>query len=80
MDELQRTRIDPPLGLKPYPEHRCPRPVLGDGTRVQVLPFHDELGRVIERWDFSEVDIRYYHVEKFVRKRVMVEYDAKGPV
>lgn len=78
--DLQRVRIPEPAGLVPYPEWTPPFAQFAPGERIQILPFHDQAGNVVERWHFSDSDVRYYQVEKFVESWVAVKVEGKAPV
>lgn len=80
MNELQRTEISQPMGATPLTGYTVPKPVDMHGERIQVTAFYDELGRTVERWEFSETDIRWYHVEKVVNKRISVTVERKVPM
>ncbi len=80
MSELQRTAIGQPMSTTPLSGYKVPCPVDGAGERIQVTAFFDELGRTVERWQFSETDVRWYHVEKFVDRRVTVTTQVRGPI
>jgi hypothetical protein len=80
MQELQRTLISQPMSTTPLMGYTVPRPRDMAGELIQVNAFHDEMGRTVERWQFSEDDVRWYHVEKFVRKRVTVVVERGAPI
>ena len=80
MSELQRTKISQPMSTTPLAGYKVPRPVDLAGELIQVTAFHDELGRTVERWQFSESDVRWYHVEKFVKKRVTITTERAVPI
>lgn len=60
--------------------YTVPRPRDSAGELIQVTAFSDEFGRTVERWQFSETDVRWYHVEKFTRKKVTVTVERSSPL
>lgn len=80
MGDLQRTQISPPMGPVPLVGYAVPKPRDMKGERIQVTAYHDELGRTVERWQFSESDVRWYHVEKVVKKRISVTVERQVPI
>jgi hypothetical protein len=80
MQELQRTLISQPMSTTPLIGYTPPKPRDAQGNRIQVTAYSDEYGRTVERWDLSETDVRWYHVEKYVRKRVTVTTERRAPL
>jgi hypothetical protein len=78
--ELQRTLIGQPMSTTPLPEFKVPHAVDIAGEKIQITAFFDEMGRTVERWQFSDTDVRWYHVEKFVTKRVTVYVERGAPI
>lgn len=80
VSELQRTAISQPMGVTPLTGYTVIKPVDLRGERIQVTAFYDELGRTVERWQFTETDVRWYHVEKVVKKRISVTVERQVPI
>jgi hypothetical protein len=80
MHELQRTLIPQPMSTTPLMGYTPPRPRDFAGELIQVTAFSDEFGRTVERWQFNDTDVRWYHVEKFVKKRVVVTTERQVPL
>lgn len=80
MAELQRTAISQPMSTTPLTGYTVPRPTNVGGELIQVTAFFDELGRTVERWQFTDTDVRWYHVEKVVKKRVTVTVERGAPI
>ena len=78
--ELQRVLVPDPGNVEAYPEW-IPPVVRWPGTeRMQVTSHHDTFGNVLERWQYSDTDIRWYRVEKFINRWVTVRISEKKPV
>jgi hypothetical protein len=68
------------MSTTPLVGYTPPKPHHANGERIQVTAFYDEMGRTVERWEFGEDDVRWYHVEKYVRKKVTVTTEVREPV
>lgn len=80
VSELQRTAITQPMSTTLLAGYAVPHPRDSAGELIQVTAFYDEMGRTVERWQFSETDVRWYHVEKVVKKRVMITSERSVPL
>lgn len=78
--ELHRIAITQPMSTTPYPEHRCARPVLLNGERVQVTAFFDEHGRIVERWQLNDDDVRWYELQALAQRRVTIKVERRSAI
>jgi hypothetical protein len=78
--EVQRVSISPPMGAAPYDAWKPPRPVDYKGERIQVTAHITEFNEVVERWQFSDTDVRWYRVERYRQERVTVKVERRGPL
>jgi hypothetical protein len=62
MAEHNRFLIPQPMGTIPAENYAPPKPRLLNGDAVQVTAFTDEHMRLVERWQFSDTDVRWYEV------------------
>lgn len=62
MVDRARILIAQPMGTIPAQNYTPPKPHLLNGELVQVTAFTDEHGRLVERWQFSDDDVRWYEV------------------
>jgi hypothetical protein len=67
------------MATQPYEYEFSPQPVLPNGARVQVTAFLDENGAVVERWQFSDTDIRWYRLEAYQGRRVTIKVERRAP-
>ena len=72
--ELQRMSATPFSGRTP------PKPVNALGERIQVTCHVSEAGEIVERWQLSETDVRWYRLEAFRERWVTVKVDSRTPV
>ncbi len=78
--ELQRILISQPMLAKPYDSYLPPQPVDGNGQRIQVTAFYTEHSEIVERWQFSDTDIRWYRLELWKSAWVAMKIDKRTPV
>lgn len=79
-NEVHRILVDAPMGAKPYDAWTPCRPRDAEGNRIQVTSHVDEYGHVLERWQFSETDVRWYRLEKYVDRRITIKVERKSAV
>lgn len=78
--EIQRSLVSQPMSTTPYDEWKCPQPRDVHGQRIQVTAYYDESGHVVERWQFSETDVRWYRLEAFKERWVAIKVQARTAV
>lgn len=78
--ELQRVLIPQPMSAKPYPDYLPPKPHRLDGSRIQVTAFYTEHSEIVERWEMSETDVRWYRLEAWKQRWVTLKLDKRTPV
>jgi hypothetical protein len=73
--EVQRISISPPMGATPTDVWIPPKPRDYKGERIQVTAYISEFNEIVERWQFSDTDVRWYRVERHTQERVSVKVD-----
>jgi hypothetical protein len=61
--ETQRILIPPPMSATPTDAWTPPRPRDAQGERIQVTAHVSEQGHIVERWQITDEDIRWYRLE-----------------
>jgi hypothetical protein len=64
-DEVQRVTVKPPVGFQPYSGRPAPTPHRADKSIIPVSVFLNEHGHVVERWSFSDTDVRWYALREW---------------
>jgi hypothetical protein len=78
--EIQRILVPPPMSATPYDGVKPCKPVDCKGERIQVTVFHDESNHVLERWQFSETDVRWYRLEAYTERHVRMRITVRKAV
>lgn len=78
--DLQRILIPAPMSAKPLTGYLCPRPHLMGGERIQVTAHVTEHSEIVERWQLSDEDVRWYRLEAYKKKWVTLKVDTRTPV
>jgi hypothetical protein len=78
--ELQRILISQPMSTKPFEGYLCPHPHLLSGEQVQVTAHYTEHGEIVERWQLSDTDVRWYRLEAWKQKWVTLKVDSRTPI
>lgn len=78
--ELQRILIPQPMSATPYDSYLPPKPIGGNGERIQVTAYVTENSEIVERWQFSETDVRFYRLECWRRAWVTLKIDKRTPI
>jgi hypothetical protein len=71
--EIHRVKIEAPMAAQPYEFSGLAKPHFFDGTRIQVNAFISEHGEIVERWQFSDTDVRWYRLEVYQEKRIVLK-------
>lgn len=77
--ELQRIRIAEPMSAHPFDGRTPPKPVDCTGQRIQVTCHVTEFGEIVERWQFSETDVRWYRLECFKSRWITLKVEKRVP-
>lgn len=77
--ELQRVRIAEPMSATPFDGRTPPKPVDATGQRIQVTCHVTEFGEIVERWQFSETDVRWYRLECFRSRWITLKVEKRVP-
>lgn len=72
--------ISQPMSAKPFDAHLCPRPHLLNGERIQVTAYYTEHGEIVERWQLSDTDVRWYRLEAYQGKWITLKVDKRTPI
>jgi len=78
--EIHRILVSQPMSAQPYDGHKPPLPVDVRGKRIQVTVHVDEFGHIVERWQFSETDVRWYHLQAWKEKWVTMKVEKRQAV
>jgi len=78
--ELHRILIDAPMSATPFAGRTPPAPVNCRGERIQVTCHLTEHGEIVERWQFSDHDVRWYRLECFRTRWITLKVDQRTPV
>ena len=68
------------MSAQPYTDYKPPRPTLLSGERIQVTAHVTEHSEIVERWQFSETDVRWYRLERWEQERVTLKIAKRVPV
>lgn len=68
--EEHRILIPQPITREDAPVHRVPRPLDAAGNRIQITAYLDLEMQIVERWQFSDEDVRWYRIEKREREPI----------
>ena|SRR5258706_11825888 len=79
-DEVQRIAVSPPLSAAPTSDWTVPQPTTSTGERIQVTAHLDEYGRILERWQFSDEDVRWYKLQAFKDQFISYKRAQRVPV
>jgi hypothetical protein len=78
--EIQRHWVPQPMSSQPYDAWTPPKPRDAKGELIQVTAHVDEFGHVVERWQFSETDVRWYRLEKYEDRWVSIKVAKRTAV
>jgi len=78
--ELHRVLIPEPMGAKPFDGRMPPRPVDWQGNRIQVTVHTSEFGEIVERWQLSDTDVRWYRLELYDERRITLKVPRRVAV
>ena len=78
--EIQRILISQPMLATPTDAWLPPRPHLPGGERIQVTAHVTENSEIVERWQFSETDVRWYRLERYSTRWVSIKVERKVPI
>jgi hypothetical protein len=57
-----------------------PKPHLLNGERVQVTMHVTEIGEIVERWQLSDDDVRWYRLEFYKERWVTLKVERRVPI
>lgn len=69
MVEKHRYLIPQPMATFDAPNYMPPQPRLANGERIQVTAFLDQDNKIVERWQFSDSEVKWYAVEEKSRDK-----------
>lgn len=78
--EIHRILVSQPMSAQPYDAWKPPRVLVLGGERIQITAHMDEFSHVVERWQFSETDVRWYRLEKWDERRVSIKVQQRAAV
>jgi hypothetical protein len=68
------------MAATPTDAYIPPKPHAWTGERIQVTAHVTENGEIVERWQFSETDVRWYRLEAWKEKWVTLKVDKRVPL
>jgi hypothetical protein len=68
------------MSTQPYDAWKPPKPHHANGEPIQVTVFHDEFGHIVERWQLSDTDVRWYKLEKWRNAWVTMKVEKQTAV
>lgn len=77
--ELQRVRIAEPMSAHPFDGRTPPHPVDARGQPIQVTCHVTEFGEIVERWQLSDTDVRWYRLECFRSRWITLKIEKRVP-
>lgn len=77
--ELQRVLISAPMSAQPFDGRTPPQPVDARGQRIQVTCHTTEFAEIVERWQFSDTDVRWYRLECFKTRWITLKVEKRVP-
>jgi len=78
--EVHRILISEPMSATATDSWKPPRPRNAKGERIQVTAHVSEHGEIVERWHFSDTDVRWYRLERYEGKRVTIKVERRVAV
>src|SRR5437879_12959142 len=60
---VHRVLVPQPIGVQQTDQWTPCRPQNFKGERIQVTAHANEHGEIVERWQFSDTDVRWYRIE-----------------
>lgn len=63
--DIQRVSIKAPTAFQSFDSRPAPSPHAAGGSKIAVAVFLNEHGHVVERWTFSETDVRWYALQEW---------------
>lgn len=75
--DIHRILISPPMSATPTDARKPCLPKDFKGQGIQVTVYVSEHSEIVERWQFSDTDVRWYRLEAGSERRITLKVERR---